>query len=94
MSSSRQYEIRVRGKIGPRLLHAFPELSASRSGPDTVLTGSLADPAALYGVIYHLEALALELLEVRSPSLAGHGGNSQNGKCAQARSSRAKGDPT
>ena len=64
----RQYEIRIRGALGPTLLEAFPELDARRAGPDTVLDGSLADPSALYGVIRQIEALALELLEVRSPS--------------------------
>jgi hypothetical protein len=44
---------------------AFPALRADRRGDDTVLTGSLADSAALYGVIVELEALGLELIEVR-----------------------------
>jgi hypothetical protein len=35
------------------------------SGGDTVLTGSLPDRAALYGVLAEIEALGLELLEVR-----------------------------
>ena len=68
MSPSRHYEIRIRGAIGPTLLEAFPELRARRAGPDTVLSGPLADPSALYGVIHQIEALALELLEVRSLS--------------------------
>ena len=74
--SSRQYEIRIRGAIGPTLLEAFPELRSRRAGPDTVLSGLLADQSALYGVIHHVEALALELLEVRSPSAASYGGDS------------------
>jgi hypothetical protein len=60
-----RYEIRVRGPIGPTMMQAFPALTATRSGHDTVLTGSLADQCALYGVIYQLEALGLELLEIR-----------------------------
>jgi uncharacterized protein YbjT (DUF2867 family) len=72
----RQYEIRIRGAIGPTLLEAFPELGARRAGPDTVLSGSLADPSALYGVIHQIEALALELLEVRSPSATSYAGDS------------------
>jgi hypothetical protein len=44
---------------------AFPALRAEPRGENTVLTGSLADAAALYGVIVELEALGLELLEVR-----------------------------
>jgi hypothetical protein len=46
-------------------MQAFPTLAASRTGQDTLLTGSLADQSALYGVIDQLEALGLELLEIR-----------------------------
>lgn len=60
-----QYEISVRGHLGETMLSAFPALRAQRSGRDTVLTGALPDHAALYGVIAEIEALGLELLEVR-----------------------------
>jgi hypothetical protein len=60
----RRYEIRVRGPIGATLMQAFPTLSAASRGQDTLLTGSLPDQSALYGVIHQLEALGLELLEV------------------------------
>jgi HAD superfamily hydrolase (TIGR01509 family) len=52
-------------------VQAFPTLAASRNRHDTLLTGSLPDQSALYGVIHQLEALGLELLEIRSwPSAA------------------------
>ena len=60
-----RYEIRVRGPIGPTIMQAFPTLAESRSGQDTLLVGSLPDHCALYGVIYQLEALGLQLLEIR-----------------------------
>ena len=63
--SEPRYEIRVRGPIGPTMMQAFPTLSASRSGHDTLLTGTLPDQSALYGVIHQLEALGLQLLELR-----------------------------
>jgi hypothetical protein len=63
-----RYEIRVRGPIGPTIMQAFPTLAASRSGQDTLLTGSLQDESALYGVIAELDALGLQLLEIRRPS--------------------------
>jgi hypothetical protein len=47
------------------LCSAFPALRADPHGEDTVLTGMLDDAAALYGVIVELEALGLELIEVR-----------------------------
>ena len=62
-----RYEIRVRGPIGPTIMQAFPTLAASRSGQDTLLTGSLQDQSAVYGVIHQLEALGLQLLEIRRP---------------------------
>ena len=59
------YEIRVRGLLGETLLGAFPGLRARAHGTETVLTGALPDQAALYGVLGHMEALGLELLELR-----------------------------
>ena len=61
----RRHEIRVRGPIGPMMMQAFPTLAAANRGQDTLLTGSLPDQSALYGVIHQLEALGLELLEIR-----------------------------
>ena len=59
------YRIRVRGRLGETICTAFPALRATASGGDTVLMGPLADRAALYGVLAEIEALGLELLEVR-----------------------------
>jgi hypothetical protein len=59
------YQIRVRGHLGRTMRAAFPALRAQAHGADTVLTGTLADQAALYGVLAQIEALGLELLEVR-----------------------------
>jgi hypothetical protein len=60
-----RYCIRVRGRLGETICSAFPALQAQASGGDTVLTGALCDRAALYGVLSEIEALGLELLEVR-----------------------------
>ena len=57
--------IRVRGRLGETIRAAFPALQARASGGDTVLTRPLPDRAALYGVLAQIEALGLELLEVR-----------------------------
>jgi hypothetical protein len=59
------YEIDVRGHLGEIMRQAFPGLEAGWRGPDTVLRGRLPDQAALYGVLAQIEALGLELLEVR-----------------------------
>ncbi|HUB39176.1 MAG TPA: hypothetical protein VMA72_10015 [Streptosporangiaceae bacterium] len=60
-----RYQIRVRGQLGQTIRSAFPALRARAEGGDTVLTGALADQAALYGVLAEAEALGLELIEVR-----------------------------
>ena len=60
-----QCEIRIRGHLGETLLTAFPDLDATHCDGETVLTGALPDQAALFGVIAQIEALGLELLEVR-----------------------------
>jgi hypothetical protein len=62
------YQIRVGGRLGRTMRSAFPGLHAEADGEDTVLTGTLADQAALYGVLAQVEALGLELLEVRRES--------------------------
>ncbi len=60
-----QYEICVRGRLGETMRSAFPALRAQARGQDTALTGALPDQAALHGVLAEIEALGLELLEVR-----------------------------
>jgi hypothetical protein len=59
------YQIRVRGHVGAKTLRGLPGLTAQTQGTDTLLRGCLPDPAAMYGVIARLEALGLELLELR-----------------------------
>jgi hypothetical protein len=59
------YEIRVRGHLGATMRRGFPALRAQTQGRDTLLRGAVADQAALHGVLAQIEALGLELLEVR-----------------------------
>jgi len=60
-----RYQIRVRGRLGQTMRRAFPALHAETQGEDTLLAGALADQAALFGVLTRIEALGLELVEVR-----------------------------
>jgi hypothetical protein len=62
--ASARYMIRIKGHLGATLLSAFPSMAWERQGPETVLTGVL-DRAGLHGVLAEIEALSLELLEVR-----------------------------
>jgi hypothetical protein len=59
------YQVRVRGRMSKTLLIGFPELRAQLGPAETLLTGELPDQAALFGVLARIEALGLELLEVR-----------------------------
>jgi hypothetical protein len=59
------YEIRIRGVLSDRLLVAFPNLDAHSHEGETILAGALPDQSSLYGVLGEIEALGLELLEVR-----------------------------
>jgi hypothetical protein len=62
--ASARYMIRINGHLGAMLLSAFPAMASERQGLETVLTGELDQPA-LYGVLAEIEALGLDLLEVR-----------------------------
>jgi len=58
------YAIQIHGHLGATMLSAFPALVPQRHGADTVLTG-LLDRSALYGVLAEVEALGLDLVEIR-----------------------------
>ncbi|MFE9313090.1 hypothetical protein ACIQCF_36275 [Streptomyces sp. NPDC088353] len=64
-TTSACYEIRVRGHLSQTFLGAFPGLRAESRGAETLLTGTLPDRAALHGVLAQIEALGLELIELR-----------------------------
>jgi hypothetical protein len=64
VSASARYTIRISGHLGATLLSAFPAMTWQRQGRETVLTGVLDGPA-LHGVLAEIEALGLDLLEVR-----------------------------
>ena len=59
------YLIRVKGHLGATSLAAFPEMVAQQRGADCVLTGLLPDHSALFGILAQIEALGLELVEIR-----------------------------
>jgi hypothetical protein len=59
------YTIRIRGHLGPTMLSAFPDLRSDVDGQDTVLSGVVPDRAALHGILSKIEAMGLELVELR-----------------------------
>ena len=62
---ARAFEIHVRGALAAETLEDFEYLDATVIPAETVLTGVVPDQSALYGVLMRLQALGLELVEVR-----------------------------
>jgi hypothetical protein len=60
-----RYEIRVRGRLGETLLASFEGFDAEVEPVETILRGSIADQAALHGILDQIQELGLELVEVR-----------------------------
>jgi hypothetical protein len=60
-----RYEIRVRGAIGDAVLDHFEEFDVEVEPVETVLRGPVRDQSALHGLLSRIEALGLELIEVR-----------------------------
>jgi len=59
------YEIRIKGRMSEQLLSAFEGMSATVQSMETVLRGPVLDQAALHGLLDRIQALGLELIEVR-----------------------------
>ncbi len=59
------YEIRVRGRLGPRWAAWFEGLTVTpEDNGDTLLTGPVVDQAALHGLLRQVRDLGLPLLSV------------------------------
>lgn len=74
------YTIRIKGRLGRTALSAFPTMTCELTGSETVLVGLLQDQSAVFGAIAQIEALGLELIELRqvgaTPKLPGPGSRS------------------
>jgi hypothetical protein len=57
--------IRIKGRLGATALSAFPSMVSELKSSETVLTGLLEDRSALFGIVAQIEALGLELVELR-----------------------------
>ena len=59
------YQIRVKGRLGPRWAGWFAGLTITPAGDgDTLLTGPVVDQAALHGLLRKVRDLGLPLLSV------------------------------
>jgi hypothetical protein len=59
------YEIRIRGRVTEPLLSSFEGMTSTFEPVETVLHGPVRDQAELHGLIDRIQALGLELIEVR-----------------------------
>jgi hypothetical protein len=59
------YQIRVRGRVSAALLESFERMQSEIEPVETVLHGPVRDQAELHGLIDRIQALGLELIEVR-----------------------------
>jgi hypothetical protein len=65
-----QVEIRFKGQINEQWSEWFGGLTVSHSDDETVLSGSVADSSALYGILARLRDLGLQLTSVNSEEFA------------------------
>ena len=59
------YEIRVKGRLSDTVTSAFEDFTASVKPAETTLRGQIRDQAELHGLLDQLQALGLELIEVK-----------------------------
>ncbi len=62
---SSHYEIRVKGILDGRWTVWFEDLQISSDGEETVISGPVADQAALHGLLIKVRDLGLFLISVR-----------------------------
>ena len=61
----KDYQIRIKGHLGPRWADWFEGLTISpEANGDTLLTGPVVDQAALHGLLRNVRDLGLPLLSV------------------------------
>ena len=65
MGLNSRYEIRVKGILDGRWAAWFEDLQVTSDGEETVISGPLADQAALQGLLAKVRDLGLFLISVR-----------------------------
>ena len=78
------YAFRISGRLTPALSAVLEPLKSIDTSGDTLLVGPVTDRAALHGYIAHLEALGLELLELRRLPAGDHGSGHGCPACGRA----------
>jgi hypothetical protein len=78
------YAFRISGRLTPALTAVLEPLKSVDASGDTLLVGPVTDRAALHGYIAHLEALGLELVELRRLPAGDHDGGQSCPRCGRA----------
>jgi len=78
------YAFRISGRLTPALTAVLEPLKSIDTSGDTLLVGPVTDRAALHGYIAHLEALGLELVELRRLPAGDHGSGHGCPACGRA----------
>ena len=58
------YRIKLKGHLDPKWSDWFEQMAISTEGDQTILTGAVADQAALHGLLIRIRDLNLTLLSV------------------------------
>ncbi len=61
---STSYRIKLKGCLDPKWSDWFEQMAISTEGGETILTGPVADQAALHGLLIRIRDLNLTLLSV------------------------------
>lgn len=61
---SRDYRIKLKGRLDRKWSDWFEQMEISTEGGQTILTGPVADQAALHGLLIRIRDLNLTLLSV------------------------------
>jgi len=61
---SADYRIKLKGRLDPKWSDWFEQMKISTEGGETILTGPVADQAALHGLLIRIRDLNLMLLSV------------------------------
>lgn len=60
-----RYEVRIAGVVGDELAPYIDDMTTDVLPVETVVRGTIVDRSALHGMLQHLQARGLELIEVR-----------------------------
>jgi len=67
------YRIKLKGILDPKWSDWFEQMAISIEGGETILTGPVADQAALHGLLIRIRDLNLTLLSVERIEPVQHG---------------------